>query len=234
MRGLFVTGTDTDCGKTRVSVALIHALRDKGLRVAPFKPVAAGAAMVDEGLRNDDALQLMAAAGGQWSYARVNPYCLQAAVSPHLAAAVEGVTLQTGPIREALQVLAEDADVLLVEGAGGWMVPLREDWCIEDLALELGLPVVLVIGLRLGCLNHARLSEARIRASGAHLAGWIGSVVDPAMDQLEGNLRSLENLLASPCLGVLPHLQPAEHGARYLDVRALDAVLRSDAGSGAA
>ncbi len=226
MRGLFVTGTDTDCGKTRVAVALLHALRDSGLRVAPFKPVAAGATRGDQGLCNEDALQLIAAAGGGWPYRNVNPYCLEAAVSPHLAAREEGVSIESGPIRDAFQALLANADIVLAEGAGGWMAPLREDWCIEDLALELDLPVVLVIGLRLGCLNHARLSASRIQTSGASLAGWIGSVVDPDMQRLEENVTSLKALIDVPCLGVLPHLDPMDTGAGNLDAAGLQSILR--------
>jgi len=231
MSGFFVTGTDTDCGKTRVSVALIHVLKQTGLVVAPFKPVAAGAEYVSGQLRNGDALQLMDAAGGQWSYAQVNPYCLEPPISPHLAAREAGVVIRQAPIQEAYRTLERQADVVLVEGAGGWLVPLRDDWHIEDMALMLGLPVILVVGLRLGCLNHARLSLARMRSSGATAAGWIGSVLDPDMLRLEENIASLHDLLDVPCLGVLPHLGPAGSGAIHLDANALLKALDLPGGS---
>lgn len=231
MRGLFVTGTDTDCGKTRVSVALVHVLRQAGLVVAPFKPVAAGAGGSGGRLRNGDAMQLIAAAGGQWQYEQVNPYCLEAPISPHLAAREAGVLIRQRPIEDAFQTLQRKADFILVEGAGGWLVPLCEDWSIEDMALMLELPVVLVVGLRLGCLNHARLSLARIRNSGARVAGWVGSVIDPDMLRLKENIASLRELLDAPCLGVLPHLGPNENGAGFLESEVLLATLGLPGGS---
>ncbi len=217
MKGLFVTGTDTDCGKTRVAVALIHRLRGLGLRVAPFKPVAAGAERTPGGLRNRDALQLIEAAGGGWAYDRVNPYCFEAAQSPHLAAADTGLLVEGTVIRQACEQLAADADLVVVEGAGGWLAPLRADWYVEDLALLLGLPVVLVVGLRLGCLNHALLSARAVAGSGAELLGWVGSTIDPAMLGLEANIQTLTQSLPATCLGVLPWLQADEDGAACLD-----------------
>lgn len=226
MSGLFVTGTDTDCGKTRVSVALIHVLRQAGLVVAPFKPVAAGAGNASGCLRNGDALQLIAAAGRGWQYEQVNPYCLAPPISPHLAAREAGMAIRKGPIQDAYRILQRQADVVLVEGAGGWLVPLGEDWSIEDMALMLGLPVVLVVGLRLGCLNHARLSLSRMRSSGAMVVGWVGSVVDPDMLRLEENIASLHHLLDVPCLGLVPHLRADETGARHLDATVLIEALQ--------
>ena len=225
MKGLFITGTDTDCGKTRVALALIRALRADGVRVAPFKPVAAGALQTADGLRNDDALQLIAAAGGRWRYEQVNPYCLEPAVSPHLAARDGGIEIEPAAIRSAFEMLAGASDCVVAEGAGGWLAPLAPDWSIQDLALMLGLPVVLVVGLRLGCLNHACLSAARIIASGAALAGWVGSVVDPDMPRLDENIQSLRGLLNVPCLGVLPRLQPGDSGWTHLDREHLREVL---------
>lgn len=221
MKGVFVTGTDTDCGKTRVAAALIHRLRAAGLRVAPFKPVAAGAVETSGGLRNEDAIALIEAAGGEWSYEEVNPYCFRPPVSPHLAAADAGVTIRADRIQESYSRLAGKVDMVVVEGAGGWLVPLRPDWSIEDLAVMLDLPVVLVVGLRLGCLNHARLSASQIQLSGVRLAGWIGSVVDPDMRHLQENTGTLRDLINAPCLGVLPHLGPSDRGEHYLDLGSL-------------
>jgi len=204
MKGLFVTGTDTGCGKTRVSAALIEALRQQGRRVAPFKPIAAGAEWDDGQWRNDDALTLIEAAGGDWCYPEVNPYCFEAPVSPHLASVDEGVAVELSKILRAGEQLAAQADGVIAEGAGGWLVPLAADLDIADMALALNLPVVLVVGLRLGCLNHARLSELAIEQRGARLVGWIASQVDPDMQRVEENLQTLRERLSSPCLGILP------------------------------
>jgi dethiobiotin synthetase len=204
-QGVFVTGTDTGCGKTRVSVALIEQIRARGTRVGGFKPVAAGSAWRDGKLRNDDALALIAASGLDVSYPVVNPYCFDPAISPHLAAAEAGVKIEAGPILAARDELAARCDFLVVEGAGGWRVPLGPRLDIQGLALALGLPVLLVVGLRLGCLNHALLSEQSILASGARLLGWVGSQVDPGMARLNENIATLNAGLSRPCLGILPH-----------------------------
>ena len=216
MKGLFLTGTDTDCGKTRVAVALVHALRAAGYQVAPFKPVAAGAERRSAGRRNADAETLIAACGGGWDYGLVNPYCFASPVSPHLAAAEAGEVVDATVLRGAAEQLAAQADLLLVEGAGGWLAPLGSGINIEDLALALGLPVVLVVGLRLGCLNHAQLSADRIRRSGAGLAGWIGSMIDSGMARRRENIAALRNRLPTPCLGCLPSLALGEHGSNHL------------------
>jgi dethiobiotin synthetase len=204
-QGVFVTGTDTDCGKTRVSVELIRQLRGRGLRVAGFKPVAAGAHLRDGKLVNDDALALSAASGLDIPYATVNPYCFAPPIAPHLAAAEAGVRIESGSIALAGEALARSCDYLVVEGAGGWRVPLGPDLDIQGLALALGLPVLLVVGLRLGCLNHALLSEQAILGSGAALIGWVGSQVDPGLASLNENVFTLRSVLSGPCLGVLPH-----------------------------
>ncbi|MCP5429126.1 MAG: dethiobiotin synthase [Chromatiaceae bacterium] len=209
-RGVFVTGTDTGCGKTHTSMALIHALRDQGLRVAGFKPVAAGADWHDGELRNDDASALLAASGLDLPYAAVNPYCFAPAIAPHLAAAEAQVTISFGSILAAFEKVRAASDFVVVEGAGGWRVPLGPGFDIQGLALALGLPVILVVGLRLGCLNHALLSEQAIKASGAALLGWVGSQVEPGMPRLQENIATLEVELSAPCLGVLLHRDTAE------------------------
>ena len=203
--GIFITGTDTGCGKTHVACALIRALRAQGLRVAPYKPVAAGADDHAEVLRNEDALQLMAAAGGDWDYQQVNPYCLPAAISPHLAARQVGITIEQEVIVAGLQALAQQADIVVVEGAGGWLVPLGDILDIETLAIRVGLPVLLVIGLRLGCLNHAALSAQAIQQSKVPVLGWIGSQVDPLMQRVDENRDTLQQQLAMPDWGTVPH-----------------------------
>lgn len=203
--GVFVTGTDTGCGKTWVSVELIRQLRGQGLRVAGFKPVAAGATIRDGNLVNDDALALADASGLGTPYATTNPYCFAPPLAPHLAADEAGVKIETGPIQAAFHEMAGNSEFVVVEGAGGWRVPLGPDLDMQSLALELGLPVLLVVGLRLGCINHALLSEQAILASGVRLLGWVGAQVDPDMQRLNENIATLESGLSRPCLGILPH-----------------------------
>ena len=220
MNGLFFTGTDTGCGKTQVTTATIEALRHRGWRVAPSKPVAAGAELQAGTWCSGDALARMAAAGGKWDYRDVNPYWFPAPVSPHLAAVDVGAEVELGVAIQAVRRLSEGADCVLVEGAGGWLVPLNATQSIADLALAVDLPVVLVVGIRLGCLNHARLTELAITQCGATLAGWVACQVDPHMQRVEENIATLQQHLGSPMLGWLPWRAPAE-----LDLSALETLL---------
>ncbi len=224
-RGIFVTGTDTDCGKTEVALALIRGLCARGIRAAGFKPVAAGAAWYDGKLQNADALALLAASAGDFDYSTLNPYCFESPVAPHLAAADAGVAIEPGPIMAARRQLARDSDFLVVEGAGGWRVPLAPGLDMQQLALALGFPVLLVVGLRLGCLNHALLSEQAILTSGANLVGWVGSQVDPAMARLDDNVATLDAGLSVPCLGILPNPE-ARHAPLKPHPLDLDALIR--------
>lgn len=220
-RGLFVTGTDTGIGKTRVAVALVHALRAAGLRVAAMKPVAAGAG--PDGL-NSDVVALVAAAGLAADLADVNPYAFAAPVAPHVAAQASGVRIDLDVVAAAFARLAADADVVVVEGAGGWRVPLNETEDMADLAQRLGLPVLLVVGLRLGCLNHALLTAESVAARGVPWAGWVGNRLDPGMAQPAASLEALRARLRGPCLGVQPFVAgaaPADGPAAWLDVSAL-------------
>ncbi|MEJ2575494.1 MAG: dethiobiotin synthase [Gammaproteobacteria bacterium] len=230
MRGVFVTGTDTDCGKTVVAGGLIRTLADAGFSAAGFKPVAAGAAATPAGLRNDDALALQAASVPRPAYERVNPICLAPPIAPHIAAAEAGRAIGFAPIRAAHAWLAARYQALVVEGAGGWRVPLGPDGDMADLAVELGHPVVLVVGLRLGCLNHALLTAAAIRGRGLELLGWVGNLVDPGMARLDDNLATLRERLEAPCLGVVPGLDdpmPARAAAHLAEFRRLF-VARAD------
>jgi dethiobiotin synthetase len=203
VRGVFVTGTDTGVGKTFVAAALIRALAREGLRVAGMKPVAAGAQRTRAGLlRNEDALALAAASNVSLPYDSLNPYCFLAPVSPHIAAADEGVTIETRVIRSHFEKLAVLADFVVVEGAGGWFAPISPSQTMADVALALGLPVLLVVGLRLGCLNHSLLSRRAIEASGAKFAGWIGNGISPQLDRAAENLAALESLLGCAPLEV--------------------------------
>ncbi len=203
--GLFIAGTDTGVGKTRAGVSVTRALIRAGLRVAAMKPVAAGAVPTAQGLRNGDAVSLAAAASVTAPYELVNPYCLAAPVSPHIAAAEAGVRIEPERIARCFRELALRADAVVVEGAGGWLAPIGERATMADVARALGLPVILVVGLRLGCLNHALLTARAIVADGLRLAGWIANHIDPGLERVPENLAALEQLLSRPPLAVLPH-----------------------------
>jgi|SRR5579863_2640436 len=207
MKGVFVTGTDTAVGKTLIACALVRGLRAAGRRVAVMKPVAAGAQRTPAGLRNLDALLLMRAAASSAAYADVNPYCFEPPVSPHIAADEAGIAPDNAKIAHKHAQLCAAADFSVVEGAGGWLAPLSPTASMADLALALALPALLVVGVRLGCLNHAHLTRGAIDARGVPFAGWVASVLDPAMARLAQNLRTLEELLGAPPLAVVPHLR---------------------------
>lgn len=217
-RRLFVAGTDTEIGKTHVTCALLRAARQRGYRVAAIKPIAAGAESTPTGLRNEDALALLSAARERPAgrvvtaedYAKVNPYCFAAPVSPHIAAAEAGVEVDMGRIGTLADQVAAENDWLVVEGAGGWRAPLSSTASMADLAVALGDPVLLVIGVRLGCLNHAVLTAEAIRHSGLPLIGWVANHVDPQMLRVAENLAMLERLLGSAPLGLFPHDRSGE------------------------
>jgi dethiobiotin synthetase len=205
MKAYFVTGTDTGIGKTTAACALLAAARARGLTTLGLKPVASGCEATPEGLRNSDALQLKAASSVSLSYSEVNPVALEQPLSPHLAARAAGRRLNlmqlTGHVRAGLM---HRPDLALVEGAGGWRVPLNEREMLSGLPRELRLPVVLVVGIRLGCLNHAILTTEAILKDGLRLAGWVANCLDPEMGDVEGNIETLRAMLPAPCLGVLP------------------------------
>ncbi len=219
---VFITGTDTDIGKTYVSVTLLQALRAQGRTAIGMKPIASGCTVTANGLRNEDALALQAACDPRPDYAEINPIALRTPVSPHLAATIEATRIELSPIHQAFTALQARAQHVIVEGVGGWLAPLREDLSVADLVRSMDLPVILVVGLRLGCLNHALLSVRAILADGGTLLGWIGNAVDPAMRAREGNLDTLRHLLPVPCLGVLKH-QPDS----FRQISALDAAVLS-------
>jgi dethiobiotin synthetase len=214
-RGLFITGTDTGVGKTVVACALVRGLRAHRWRVAVMKPVASGSRRTPQGLRNDDALALIEAAGTAIPYAAVNPYCFEPPISPHIAAKEANIRIDIGMIRDKFATLAAEADWVVVEGAGGWLAPTSESESMADLATALSLPALLVVGLKLGCLNHAQLTGSSIKAGGVSFAGWIANAVDPAMTHAEDNLAALEQRLGEPPLAVIPH-RPAQAPALTL------------------
>ena len=205
-RGYFVTGTDTGVGKTLITAALLRRLREDGARVAGMKPVAAGSVAGPEGRANADALLLQAESSVRHPYALVNPWLFEAAVAPHIAAAETGVVIDTDRIVRACDTLCTTADVLFAEGAGGFLVPLDAERSFADLPRLLGMEVLLVIGLRLGCLNHALLSVEAITARGYRLAGWIGNGIDPAFARRDANVATLTTKIPAPCLGIVPWL----------------------------
>lgn len=218
---LFVAGTDTGIGKTHGTQALIHAFRQAGERVAGMKPVASGSARTREGLRNQDALDLQAASDPRPAYDLVNPLAMEAAVSPHLAAAQEGVAVGWEPLDAAFEALRRDYDRVVVEGVGGWMVPLSDTLSAEAIPQRWQLPVVMVVGIRLGCISHARLTARAIEADGCRFAGWIANLVEPDMLLRDENVETLRRLLPGPCLGVLPWRVAPADAAMLLDLAPL-------------
>jgi len=197
----FITGTDTEVGKTFVTSALLLALRYRGVKAIGMKPVAAG---TDATGKNDDVEALIAASGVSAPRELINPYLFQPAIAPHIAAAEEGRVIDIALIVDAFNDLREMADTVLVEGVGGFCVPLGPHSDTADLAEALGLPVILVVGMRLGCINHALLSQQAIAARGLKLAGWIANRIDPGMSRFEENLSALEERMAAPLLAVIP------------------------------
>ena len=217
----FVTGTDTGVGKTAVSCALLVAAAQAGLRTAAVKPVAAGC---DEKGRNDDALRLMASMTEVLDYDQVNPVALDAAVAPHIAASLQGKRMQANRLAGLCRgVMLGAADFVLIEGAGGWRVPINSRETMADVAIELRVGVILVVAMRLGCINHALLTAEAIRRDGPQLVAWVANQPGPRMDCHEDNLDTLRQLLGAPLLGDIP-FQPRwepEATARHLDIKLL-------------
>ncbi len=231
----FVAGTDTGVGKTAVAAALLRAARRRDLSTLALKPVAAGCEWQGGRLVNEDALALMAEATVSLEYHDVNPVALEPAIAPHLAAARVGVELSLETlVAHCGSQLSADADFALVEGAGGWLVPLNETQTLADLCQALAVPVVLVVGMRLGCLNHALLTAADLTRRGIRLAGWVANDIDPQMAERAANLATLKGRLAAPCLGHVPFVPEVdgevdviEAFAKHLDLEPLLAEPRS-------
>ena len=207
--GYFVTGTDTGVGKTCVSLGLMRALQRQGHVVVGMKPVASGCSQTSLGLVNEDARQLQACASFNLPYQYVNPYAFEAAVAPHLAAQADGVHIEIPVISNACRQLTAEADRVVVEGVGGWLVPISEKQTMADVALALGLPVILVVAVRLGCLNQTLLTAAAIRSSGLPLVGWVANRIDPGCEQQDGNIATLTQRLPVPLLADLVHSDDA-------------------------
>ncbi|MDH5785051.1 MAG: dethiobiotin synthase [Chromatiales bacterium] len=209
-KGFFITGTDTGIGKSWCSAGIMEKLKQQGHNVVGMKPVASGCELTPDGLRNEDALLLQQQGSVIVDYALVNPYSFAPAIAPHIAATQAGERIKLGKILERYTQLKKQSESVVVEGVGGWLVPLNDHETVADLGAALKLPVILVVGMRLGCINHALLSAESIRASGSSLAGWIANSVDPQMDELQATINAIAQRLDAPLLGVVPHMQKLE------------------------
>jgi dethiobiotin synthetase len=211
--GIFITGTDTDVGKTTIALGFITALKDKGLRVGVMKPVSAGCEQTNDGLRNEDAVLLMQQASVDFPYEIVNPYAFEPAVAPHIAAAEVGVAIDIEVIRQCYFKIAEKVNVVVVEGAGGWLVPINENETMADVVKGLSLDVITVVGIRLGCLNHALLTSQSIDASGLNHKGWIANHLSPGTGRAKENINTLGDRIYAPCLGEIKFNETADSNA---------------------
>lgn len=207
-RGYFITGTDTDVGKTWATIALMRYFKQQGKTVVGMKPVAAGCTFQDGQLKNADALLIQENASVNMDYDLINPYAYALPVSPHIAGAHNPVNLAV--IAERFNALKTEAEIVVVEGAGGWYAPLNDREDISDLARALALPIILVVAIRLGCINHAKLTYQAIQYSGLPCAGWIAVCVDPALLYLDENIQTIKAALSAPLLGVLPYMDSAD------------------------
>lgn len=221
MNGFFVTGTDTEIGKTFVTAALTRALAATGRRVAPIKSLAAGQEFVDGRWVNEDVATLLAAQNLGLPDADVGPLQFREPCAPHIAARLEGRSIDRDALLAAIRATAGKADLALVEGVGGFRVPLTDTWDTADLAVDLGLPVILIVGLRLGCINHALLTAEAIRARGLRLAAWVANTVDARQPHVTDNLQALQAGLKAPCLGHIPRLSDPLAAPACLDISPL-------------
>lgn len=221
---LFITGTDTGVGKTRATAALLRLARARGVDAVGFKPIAAGCDLEGDQWRNEDALELLAASDGVEPYAAINPVALPAAIAPHLAASDVGAPISLTTLDAAYAALRDRHARVIVEGAGGWRVPIDGQTDFSDWVAAHRWPVVLVVGLRLGCLNHALLTAESVARRGA-LAGWIANLLPPLQPRWQDNLESLQARLPAPLLGLLPQHGTAEANVAALDTPATRALL---------
>ncbi|WP_223668622.1 dethiobiotin synthase [Kangiella shandongensis] len=222
-RKIFVTGTDTEIGKTFISAALLRALAEKGCKVAGLKPIASDAQPVQGVMQNDDALQLQKAANLELTYDDVNPFCFEPAIAPHIAADLAGVALSVERLQQSV-VFPEQAELVLTEGAGGWLTPLNHKETYADWVEQSGHEVLLVVGMKLGCLNHAMLTVRDIERRGLKLVGWVANFAQGKMNMAEDNIQWLKSNIGAPCLGIVPQQnasQDADAVSQLLDVSAL-------------
>lgn len=226
-KAFFITGTDTNVGKTLVAAGLLVAAKNKGLTTAALKPIAAGCEKTEEGLRNSDALLLQSVITQPLIYDQINPYALEAAIAPHIAAQQEKRSLSVERLSGFCRGVLSSADFTVLEGAGGWRVPINARETLADLAKNLQLPVIMVVGIRLGCINHALLTFEAIARDGVPVAGWVANCVDATMPVLQENIDSLRTRLPIPCLGVIPFLadQSPAVVATYFDETELQKII---------
>jgi len=215
---IFVTGTDTEVGKTRISVGLIAWLQQQGLMVAGMKPIASGCEWIAGEWKNEDALAMMAQSTLNLPYSMVNPYAFEPAIAPHIAADKAGKSICLKTIKENYQQIEQQADAVVVEGAGGWLVPINDDNTMADLAQKLNLPVVLVVAIKLGCINHALLTVESIQRRGLKLVGWVANHLS-AQTESDEIIATLKQHIEAPCLGVVPCLEPTQSAVNYLQDR---------------
>ncbi len=213
MKRLYITGTDTEIGKTRVSCQLLRAFQASGITTSAYKPVSAGAEMVVDQLQNEDALALMAASSASQTYADVNPWCFTEAVAPHFLAAEAGVNIE--PLHMAGIIGKTTTDVAIIEGVGGWLAPLDANTTQADMAKATGAAVILVVGMRLGCINHALLTAERIQSDGLVLSGWVANQIDVKMSRYLDNIETLSTRIKAPLIASVAwnqmELEPNKH-----------------------
>lgn len=207
-KGYFITGTDTDIGKTRIALGVLTLLGDAGYTTTVMKPVSAGCIKTNEGLRNEDALELIKHATIKPAYESVNPYAFEAAIAPHIAANNTNVTIEIKTIKKHFNDISKKADFTVVEGAGGWNVPINASETMADVAKSLNLPVVLVVGMKLGCLNHAITTTQSMLNKEVEIAGWVANSVTLHFIEQQANIDTLKSRLAIPFLGTIPFLEP--------------------------
>lgn len=218
----FVTGTDTEIGKTKITAGLLEKAGQLSLLSLGIKPVASGSEITEDGLRNEDALAHQKFSTYFCDYAVINPFCFAPAIAPHIVAEQENVELTVATINEALKpALSESAEFVLIEGAGGWHTPLNQTECYSDWVKSADLPVILVVGVKLGAINHALLTQESIQNSGLRLAGWVANCVDPDMPHQADNIEYLKAHMEAPCLGVVPFLAEGISAASYLSLSQL-------------
>ncbi|MDH5547346.1 MAG: dethiobiotin synthase [Gammaproteobacteria bacterium] len=219
--GYFITGTDTNIGKSIVAASLIHAMAQRGLKVAGMKPVSTGCFETENGLRNEDAELMMKYSNVELSYETVNPYAYLPPVSPHLAAKKVGQRIELDKITRIFSGISQVSDCVIVEGVGGWLVPLNDTETVEDLAVAMQLPLIVVIGTRLGCINHAMLTIDRIQKTGLEVAGWVANIMDRNIDYLPDVIDSLRLRISAPLVGIIPpyRMINPERAADHLSIQ---------------
>ena len=216
----FIAGTDTDVGKTVASKAILNALAEKGLNTIGYKPVAAGSDKTEQGFRNSDALYLQNAATVEVVYDDVNPYALELPASPHIAARHEGISIEYSVLSDKLSQHKQGSDIVLVEGAGGWRVPVSDSDCLSTWVQKEKLPVVLVVGIKLGCLSHAMLTYDAIKADGLEVVGWVANRVNPGTEHYADIIEMLEQKIDAPKIGEIPYVPSVKRKglAKYINV----------------